>query len=183
MNVTERCLVPIQFLDYKNKIWCDVIPMDVGHIILGRPCLFYLDVTIYGRSNSCSFKFKSTKIQLNPLPLRPKDKQEGGYERKKFEHHKPKRIEREANEEYVTFVMVAKEISKDSREELSEEVGFVFKDFQDILPKDLLDHLPPMRDIQHAIDFVLEATLPNLPHYRINLTKHIELKRQRDELL
>ena len=33
---------------YKAEIWCDVIPMDVGHIILGRPWLYDLDVTFHG---------------------------------------------------------------------------------------------------------------------------------------
>ncbi|XP_022880942.1 uncharacterized protein LOC111398247 [Olea europaea var. sylvestris] len=69
--VKERCLVPIQFLEYKDHIWCDVISMDVGHIILGRPWLFDLDVTIYGRSNSCSFVFNGKKIYFNPLPPKP----------------------------------------------------------------------------------------------------------------
>lgn len=56
MDVAERCLVPIQILDYKDEI--DVVPMNVGHILLGRPWLFDLDVTIYGHSKSCSFKFQ-----------------------------------------------------------------------------------------------------------------------------
>ena len=33
----ERCVVPLQFLTYKVEIWCDIILIDVGHIILGRP--------------------------------------------------------------------------------------------------------------------------------------------------
>jgi hypothetical protein len=57
----------------------------------------------------------------------------------------------------------------------------VLKEFQDIFPEDLLDHLPPMCDIQHAVDFVLGETLPNLPHYRMNPAEHAELKRQVDE--
>jgi hypothetical protein len=56
------------------------------------------------------------------------------------------------------------------------------KEFQDIFLEDLLDQLPPMHDIQCAIDFVLGETLPNLPHYKMNPTEHAELKRQVDDL-
>ena len=52
--IKERCVVQLQFLTYKAKTWCDVIPMDEGHIILGRPWIYDLDVTLHGRSNSCS---------------------------------------------------------------------------------------------------------------------------------
>lgn len=57
----------IQFLEYKNRIWCDVIRMNVGYVILGRPWLFDLDVTIHGQSNLCSFVFNRKKIHLNHL--------------------------------------------------------------------------------------------------------------------
>ena len=49
--IKERCVVPLQFLTYKAEIWCDVIPIDVGYIILGRPWLYDLNVTLHGRSN------------------------------------------------------------------------------------------------------------------------------------
>ena len=59
----------------------------------------------------------------------------------------------------------------------------MLQEFKDVFPKELFDQIPPMRDIQHAIDFVLRATLPNMPHYRMNLTEHAELQRQVEELL
>uniref|UniRef100_A0A2N9HIL9 CCHC-type domain-containing protein n=1 Tax=Fagus sylvatica TaxID=28930 RepID=A0A2N9HIL9_FAGSY len=98
IDIKERCLLSIQFMSYKDKIWCDVIPMDVGHVIL-------------------------------------------------------------------------------------EDAQPILKEFCDIFPNELPNELPPMRDIQHAIDFTPGATLPNLPHYRMNPTEHGELRQQIDDLL
>ena len=81
------------------------------------------------------------------------------------------------------FALVAKELNGEAREEQSEEVKSVLQEFKDVFPKELPDHLPPMRDIQHTIDFVLGTTLPNLPHYRMNPTEHAKLQRQVEELL
>ena len=67
ITIKERCLVSIQILSYKDEIWCDVILMDVGHLILGRPWLFDMDVTLFGCSNSCSFEFNGKRIKLNPV--------------------------------------------------------------------------------------------------------------------
>ena len=72
------------------------------------------------------------------------------------------------------FALVAKELNGEAREEQSEEVKSVLQEFKDVFPKELPDHLPPMRDIQHTIDFVPRATLPNLPHYRMSPAKHTE---------
>jgi len=55
---------------------CDILPIDVGHIILARPWLFDLDVTIYGRTNQCSFvcNRKRVKIMPNQLKLLTREK-------------------------------------------------------------------------------------------------------------
>uniref|UniRef100_A0A2N9FGZ1 RNA-directed DNA polymerase n=1 Tax=Fagus sylvatica TaxID=28930 RepID=A0A2N9FGZ1_FAGSY len=186
--IKERGLVSIQFLTYKDDIWCDVLPMDVGHIILGRPWLYDLDVTLHGRSNSCSFVFEGKKIKLTSLQPKPIEVN------KKREVMAPKGLniishkafERVANQESVVLVLVAREVPLEIplalHEEPPEEVKSVLNEFQDVFPEDLPNHLPPMRDIQHAIDFVPGATLPNLPHYRLNPIAHAELQRQVDAL-
>ena len=49
LPVTKRCLVPIQTGDYKDKIYCDVLPTDVARILLGRLWFYNLDVIKHGR--------------------------------------------------------------------------------------------------------------------------------------
>ena len=71
--VKQWCLVPIDFNLYEDKIWFDVVIMDVGQIILDRTWLFDMNVTIYDQSNMCQFLHKSKKIKL--LSLRSKFRQ------------------------------------------------------------------------------------------------------------
>ena len=162
-----------------------MIPMDVRHIILGRPWLYDLDVIFHGRSNSCSFMFEGKKIVLNPLKLKPIDisKKKEIPKEKGLNIISSKAFERVAVQESVVFALVARELHGKAHEEQPEEVKSVLQEFKDVFPEELLDHLPPMRGIQHAIDFVPGATLPNLPHYRMNPTEHAKLQRQVKELL
>ena len=70
-DVKQRCLVPIEFDVYKDKLWCDVVMMDVGQIIVGRPWLYDNDVTIHSRSNMYRFEHEGKKIKLTPYrPIR-----------------------------------------------------------------------------------------------------------------
>ncbi|XP_072962671.1 uncharacterized protein [Typha angustifolia] len=158
LEIKERCLVPIEFTTYKDKMWCDVLTMDVGQIIFGRPWLFDNDVYIYGRSNICMFEHEGKKIKI--LPSQPRG---GTMEKKSDPIHSDNKVS----------LISARGI----------EPTTVIEEFSNVFPEDLPDELPPMRDIQHAIDFVPGASLPNLPHYRLNPTEHAELKRQVDELL
>jgi hypothetical protein len=50
-------------------------------------------------------------------------------------------------------------------------------------PFKLPNVLPHILDIQHAIYFNPDATLPNLSHYKMKPSEHVELQRQISELL
>ena len=48
------------------------------------------------------------------------------------------------------------------------EVKEILEEFSSILPENLPKGLPPMRDIQHHINLIPSASLPNLPYFRMN---------------
>jgi len=186
IDVKERCHVPIQFTTYSNNIWCDVVTMDVGHIILGRPWLYDLDVTIYGCSNFCSFFYEGKKVKIDPLrPAPPPEttQTDALSSKKSLTLINPKIIDKKIVKESTIVVLVVRKITDDSQEQFAPTAVPILKKFNDVFPEELPDRLPPMRDIQRAIDFVPGFTLPNLSHYRMNSTEHAELKRQVDEML
>ena len=69
--VSEQCEVDLQVGTYKDKIVCDIMLMDVCHVLLGRPWQFDKRVVQEGRWNCYSFDKDGMKHVLLPL-------QEGG---------------------------------------------------------------------------------------------------------
>jgi len=67
--------------------------------------------------------------------------------------------------------------------EIPSEFDELLKEFANIIPDELPGELPPLRNIQHAIDLVPGSQLPNLPHYRLNPSEQAELNSQVEELL
>jgi len=62
-------------------------------------------------------------------------------------------------------------------------VSTLLQDFDDVFPLDIPKGLPPLRGIEHQIDFVPGSQLPNRPSYRSNPDETRELQRQVEELL
>uniref|UniRef100_A0A2N9HBD3 RNA-directed DNA polymerase n=3 Tax=Fagus sylvatica TaxID=28930 RepID=A0A2N9HBD3_FAGSY len=84
------------------------------------------------------------------------------------------------------FVLLYKEAcfnTNELDESLPSVVISLLQEYEDVFPNDVPSGLPPIRGIEHQIDFVPGATIPNRPAYRSNPEETKELQRQVEELL
>ena len=63
------------------------------------------------------------------------------------------------------------------------EVSTLVEEFDNAIPVDLSIGLPPMHNIQHHINLMPCASLPNLPHHRMGLEEDKILREKVEELL
>jgi hypothetical protein len=68
-------------------------------------------------------------------------------------------------------------------ESLPSVVVSLLQEYEDVFPNDVPSGLPPIRGIEHQIDFVPSATIPNRPAYRSNPEETNEIQRQVEELM
>ncbi|XP_019168246.1 PREDICTED: uncharacterized protein LOC109163967 [Ipomoea nil] len=180
VSVTEICHVPISIgKSYEDTIACEVIDMDVCHILLGRPCQFDVDATHRGRQNAYEFLWNNKKIVIPPATWdEAKDKRTCAITLS----NRWKEFLNEARKSKIILVLVAKEQIFETNV-IPCELHSLLKEFSDVVPEDLPDGLPPLRDVQHQIDLVPGSSLPNLPHYRMSPTENEALNKMIDELL
>ena len=58
---------------------------------------------------------------------------------------------------------------------LPSNVESLSQGFEDVFPEEMPSGLPPIRGIEHQIDFIPGATIPNRPAYRSNPEETKEL--------
>ncbi|XP_052483392.1 uncharacterized protein LOC128038800 [Gossypium raimondii] len=67
--------------------------------------------------------------------------------------------------------------------DLPASIVSLLQEFEDVFLKETPKGLPPLRGIEHQIDFIPGATIPNRPAYRTNPEETKELQRQVAELM
>jgi len=167
VTIDKRCLIKFSIGKiYQDEIWCDVVPMDACHVLLGRPWQYDRKVMHDGEKNTYTFWKDGSKVILLPL------KDEGKGETMLSERDLVKEMK-------VTGCCYALVVKKSEEEDISvpPKVVELLKEFVDVFPNELLDGLPPKRDIQHHIDLIPGATLSNQVAYRMNPTQHVELNK------
>ena len=127
--------------------------MNVSHISFGRPWLKRLKVITDHANNTYTFKWNECRIQLKPMEtpsLSPQASPSASphtITMRKFE------VESKETRCYVCLVTKQVIESKEhSRPSIPLEVQPVLNGFYNVIPKELPNELPPMQDIQHAID-------------------------------
>ena len=225
IKIGYKVKVPFKIGEYVDTVECDVAPMSVCHMQLGRPWQYDRYSQHCGRTNQYTLDLKGRKFVLKPMTpqqimaehLQKKTEistaSRGGEEQKKLsaihnsvsECYKPNSKDKKKEEGehlvmlatkselrevrnnpyQVLFVLVNKDvlISPNDITSLPSVVADLLQDFEDVFPQETPAGLPPIRGIEHQIDLIPGAALPNRPPYRTNPEETKEIQRQVQELL
>jgi len=164
--------------------------MEASHVLLGRPWQFDRDVHHDGHTNTYSFHFKKQKITRMPLSPSEVCKDQNimrgkrEVERKCLEEgkkEKNKKKESSLSEPIASTLFVQKSEVKHllltrqplymlyykpfclsaNKDDWPSDITSLSHEYQDVFPQELPKRLPPIRGIEHQIDFMPSASLPN----------------------
>ncbi|XP_072971838.1 uncharacterized protein, partial [Typha angustifolia] len=182
--VTTRCLIKFSIgKSYKVEVWCDVVPMDVCHVLLGRPWQYDRKIMHNGEKNTYTFIKDNVQVTLHPqrnAPY-PRKQETKSHDNKTMMILEKNKFQHDMIESPVVYALMSKEIKETSNIPL--KIQPLLSEFSDLTPDELPNGLPPLCEIQHRIDLIPGASLPHLPHYRMSPFEHEELYRQVSDLL
>nr|KYP60180.1 Transposon Ty3-G Gag-Pol polyprotein [Cajanus cajan] len=192
MVVNQQVEVEFSIGNYKDKVKCDVVPMEACHILLGRPWQFDKQTHHDGFSNKITFTHKGKKFVLHPLT--PSQVVEDQVQMKTKQIVQEEKIDSKTlsktsllfeSSSYILMCRGTLTCTATNLVELSLplEIQNLLIEFDDIFPSEGPMGLPPFRGIEHQIHFVLGASLLNRAAYRTNPQETKEIEKQVQYLL
>nr|XP_027083526.1 uncharacterized protein LOC113705817 [Coffea arabica] len=192
IKVTKQVVVLFRIGKYEDEVLCDVVPMQVSHILLGRPWQYDKKTTYDGFTNKYSFLYHNKKMTLVPLTsqqvhedqLRLQQEHERELAKKSNDSKAitkapavqistpstSRRLDKRPSllvknrevcklllSKQVVYVLYCKEVILLSHEALTDlppEISSLLQEFEDVFPDEIPSGLPPLRGIEHQIDFV-----------------------------
>uniref|UniRef100_A0A2N9GVB3 RNA-directed DNA polymerase n=1 Tax=Fagus sylvatica TaxID=28930 RepID=A0A2N9GVB3_FAGSY len=212
IRVNKQVLVAFRIGKYEDEVMCDVVPMQAGHLLLGRPWQFDRQVKHDGFTNKYSFVLNQRLITLVPLTpqqvyedqvrlQKESDQKKESEQKKKSENQRgAEKNEREKENQSLALERKSERTQKNFYAKVSEikramfsnqpmivllykeallntneldlalpsSIVSLLQEYEDVFPEETPHGLPPIRGIEHQIDFVPGATIPNRPAYRSN---------------
>jgi hypothetical protein len=183
VTITKQCLVEFKMGGYNDKILCDVIPMDVCHLLLGIPWQYDRNVIHDGRMNTYTLEKNGRTHMLLPI----KDKEVKPEVNKTVLLMSGKELLTEVKKkEELRFIMVRKSkivLTSTRVDDLLEEIQELLGEFADIVVDELPHSLPPIGSVSHHIDLIPGSSFPNKATYRLMPQENEEVRRQVQDLL
>jgi hypothetical protein len=172
---------------YHDYADCDVVPMEACSLLLGRPLQCDTNSLHHGHANYYSLMFKGKKIILHPMT--PEQIVKSDIVRAKQQHQKPplpNEIKLKAPVLLATksdfddvcvdnlpcYVLVCSHMLFSLNDAPSLDIPpaltKLLQDYANVFSKELPLGLPPIHGIEHHIDLISGAQLPNRAPYYTN---------------
>jgi hypothetical protein len=212
-KIIHTCRVSFSIGSFASSVDCDVVSVEACSILLGHPWEFDNYATHHGRSNTYTFMHKGRKITLLPLTpaeivqankeqaasLNDTNSENQQGSKSLYPPKKDKEIKlkggvmlarkydlAEISDDDVCYILVCTQtlFSLDNIASSTPPIATnLLQEYEDIFSSEIPPGLPPMRGIEHQIDLIPGATLPNRAAYRTNLEETKEIERQAQDLL
>lgn len=159
----EQAWVDFNIGRYRDRVLCDILPMDACHLLLGRPWKYDIEAQYDGRKNIYNFKKgeepytiqsllegeKNSMMELNVLLVAEKE----------FLN-----TMKEGEGTGYSIIVKPQNAQNTIRSQLPREEQDLLNQFDDIV-SDGNHTFPPKRAISHQIEFIPREALPNKAAY------------------
>ncbi|XP_071914045.1 uncharacterized protein [Coffea arabica] len=110
---------------------------------------------------------------------------EGKKERKSIMLARTRDVRKALHSNQILLILFCKEslLTNELGASLPSAIANLLQEYQDVFPEDIPNGLPPLRGIEHQIDFIPGSSLPNKAPYRTNPEETKEQQRQVEDLL
>lgn len=176
--VNEHFLVNFKIGSYQDEFLCDIIPMDVFHMLLGTPWKFDQQVVHDGRANTFSLTKDGIHNKLKPL----KEEEEKVCNNSIIFLVDGRKFLEGMRHEHMCFALIPI-VDKEDTNEVPLKVLNFLNEFQDIVFDNVPKGLPPLRKISHQMDLILRASLLNKVSHCMTLAESEDLNKKVQDFL
>jgi hypothetical protein len=171
--------------------------MQACSLLLSRPWEYDTGALHHGRSNKYTLMHKGKKITLLPVtPAKERAKLEKEELNVKSENQQGIKLKGSfllatksdlaKIDNGLCYALICKEALfsiDDIASTLPCAASILFQENRDVFPDEIPLGLPPLRRIEHQIDLIPGASLPNRAVYKMNPEETMEIQRQVQDLL